>query len=280
MTTFKIIVSAAILLGSVTAGVFIIGRNALDRGTARGNPATHDQSRASAPEATPLFEELPDYENDKPGLGAETFESPDAANEEPTRLSENNETRQFAQTIARQIAEQTPDGSSLAGGRIDFKNIDTEAVAASLVENFTATDYEKFLSPVFLDEIKTVPAGGAETYRVFFSALDKAVKRNVAGVNLDPENLDLEGLAAMESAIGRIVSELLLIPAPAPLAELHRRQIELVGAQKNIFSAFKDVENDPVRAFGAYRALPLVSKELAVVRAEFIGFLNREKISL
>ena len=281
MTTLKIIASITIILGSLAAGTLIVGKQSLQKAGSPEKPGKQNLSFKQAQNPPPVYTPQSPEQDTRTALAlqgsAEPIDTEPIVRAEPV-ADDGNETRRFAELIAKQIANQ--DLSGPAGDKINLNDIDTEAVAESLVAGFAETDYEKFLTPVPADEIRTLTAKDALSYRAYFSSLEGIVKRNASGTSFDPDALSPDELALMESALAKIFKEALTLAVPAPLKELHRKQVELIGAQKNIFSALKELNEDPVRAFAAYRALPLVSREMAVVRAEFAGFLKRENISL
>lgn len=272
MSTVKIIASAAIVLGSLIAGLFLIGEQSLNQkmDEKKNGPAAEHNTKAAL-SLQPLSEPVPNPQTDPT-----TTQPPQTtAVPEEIPLDQTNDTRRLTQLIVRQMMSQNP--NTLLGKNGSGPGVDPEALTAQFVQEFAVTDYQPFVPAVKLSDIKIVPTSES-AYQTYFSILRESAAKNTSSLNA--ASFSPDDLQRIESSLNRSFQTLITAPTPAKLAEFHRRSLELVGAQKNIFAALIKIGEDPVKAFAAYRALPLVFREVAVLRAEIAGFINREKIVL
>ncbi len=254
---------------SVIAGIFIIGLRATDK------TAVSESGRETAPQgggqtSANRTEPVPPQNRKKdpsPHIAALTEAIGGAQTADDANL-----TTVIAQEIVQKIISKNPPGSlKKNGGGIAAVAPDAliEEVVAKRLSEFDPAQFTENISPSSL----VVTAVNDDTaVAAYVAGLNAALKKHYARlpVGVIASGLAAEKFAAITATLDTVISDLYSLPVPPRAASFHAKQIGLFTAQKNIFAAIADMQNDPFKALLAVQALKGAQETMRALREELL----------
>lgn len=170
----------------------------------------------------------------------------------------SNLTNYFTKKISEQILLENKSGPRIIDGKYKLQPIPPTEIITLLKK----TDSQKVsFKPIIAD--KDIVIGESETSRDIKNYTDtviEATKRNFLGLSV-AHAYELEdpswasNIESVVNAYHTLAQEFEKISVPRKVKELHKEWLALIIAQKNIFTAIADYQNDPLKAVRAVNEL-------------------------
>jgi len=181
-----------------------------------------------------------------------------------------NLTETFADAIGDDLIERNPEGPSEIDGTEWLDVEDPAALAdellAAALEGF---DYQSLKQEVIDSDLRIITEHDSETVvEDYLNEFQLILKRNALEVSLLDE-FSPYSLQQLVNIYQQTVNELYILPVPEEYVSLHKREIELVSAQKEIFKLAGEYNQDPMQAFLALQAIEIIDQELAKLKEDF-----------
>ena len=267
----KTLAALIIIVSSLFAGLFIIGKNA-----PRNAPKFLLDQKAESPTPQPFLAEALPAQFPRNSPEPALFES----RNETALQNTDNATQKLAQKIAAQILKDNPDGPFLTGGGSGIAALRPDAlvdkVLSQEIENF---DYAALRPEVKLSSLKTINANDANTLAKYLGDLQSLIKDDALTAAYSSADFTPQGFKGLTKSLEEVITNLYALETPTSLALLHAEEISLLIAQKNIFAALANAEADPVGSFMAIQALAAVNDELQNLKKSFTDFIAKNNLS-
>ena len=205
-------------------------------------------------------------------------ETPDQGSKEPAlplpMIPSSNITDNLAQTIARQLIAQNPEGPVLPNGTRGLLIPDGENLDALIDENIKTTalpDAEEEIESKRLIVLSSFGAPEVDQYIIKTSSALQETTGSQEFKNLVGQEPSLEAVRAGEITYARAIERLYRVPIPAPLLAFHRGLLEYLIRQQDVLSVIADYKQDPLKAL----AFMSVDEETGAILGEFENELEK-----
>ncbi len=261
---FFIFGSIAILGGFVI--IFLLGSYDLNEKNG-GGPSTSSELRSgnNAAIANNLFAE-PSRSNTVTKESAKAAAEALLKNSLPAELFLKNTTEELAENISKKIIEKNPDGPGSVGAqKLSVPNPE------SIVNDYVQKGIDGFnynaLKPKITDsDIRIIADESSEAFSTYVKSFFGILNNGGEVPSGDPQT----ALATMIRVYGDYLTGLYALPVPKIFAELHKQQIALIAAEKNIYELVQNYEEDPLKAILAMKALEVSKSEITNVYTEIV----------
>lgn len=195
-------------------------------------------------------------------------------------LGSPNATRDLATKIAGEIIARNPNGPGPLGSqKLQLMK------PSEVVDKLTAQSLAKFDPSIFSPSVDPatlhIVPDSKENFEAYFRALSATLKTNFSSVDLrGGGDLAKVNFAKAASAYAKTIDELRALPVPAALAELHRKEIELVMAQKNVTRALTRYNEDPLQAYLALNIGDEINNNFDALNKEIADFLIKHELAI
>jgi hypothetical protein len=181
-----------------------------------------------------------------------------------------NITREFASTLAKELVEKNPYGPNLIDGERSIEGFDPDFIINEfLTDGVSQIDYESFKPEIPANAFRTTGTVTKESALAYAKNFNRATTENSVTIGASGA-LSIREFASAAEKLQGAIDALARITVPAPFAELHREEMALLTAEKNIFLAFLNMETDPLTALAAFQMLPVVLGELNDLQKGFM----------
>lgn len=169
----------------------------------------------------------------------------------PSFLGENLTEKLIGQ-LGEDIRQNNPKISTLAGGKKAIAVPDVEALTDDLLGTaFDTFDPASIYPKISASDLNIIKNSDRASLEKYLSGLNiiLAHENNLPAIpGLDSEEDFLKGISAGLLVYGKIFSDLRRLPVPEKLSELHKKELELIGAKINILKSMSFINEDPVTA--------------------------------
>lgn len=185
----------------------------------------------------------------------------------PQELFIKNTTEKLAENISKKIVSENPAGPGPVGKQKLKVPNPQELVNNYLQKSIDGFDYAALKPKISDSEIKITddasPAVLANYLKSFFEILNKVPANNAQA--------DVSGALSTIIAIhNNYLTEYYALAAPLSLVNLHKQQISLLAASRNIYELVRSYEDDPLKAMLAMKAIDQVRAETAWLYNEVV----------
>lgn len=210
--------------------------------------------------------------------------SENTANSSSENSAENNLTELVASQIGKTIAQQNPTGPQTIDGKKSITAPDAESIANDLLTEAVEKFDPASLYPEIKDsDLKISKDNSKEALTAYFSAfkeiLSEAVPQ-IANSVKDSNEMSMQIIENLSKIYGDTAKKLISLASPQNAIEIHKKEIELLTAKKNIFEKIKNMENDPITAMLATKELENIDIETKALTEKLSDFLNKNGLSL
>lgn len=212
------------------------------------------------------------------GAHTQTIEEASRADQPLKDRFTHNLTDTLTSQIAQSIIQKNPTGPlvSATSSRImiNSKEVVDQALAAAK-RQAAAEPFEPVLSEKMLH--LTTDASQAAQQRYFID-LEREVDSALSQSLIDTRNPQKSDFQKMAQDRQKLFDTLLASPVPQPLAQLHLRFLSLLGAQKNIFAALANKDQDPLRALLATKIAPQVAADAGELNRDIADYMAAHQL--
>lgn len=187
--------------------------------------------------------------------------------ENPANLenSDKNSTAEIAKELALELAKKNQTGA--APLKPD------QLVNGFLDEKLANLDSATFKTEVKLESLKIVKNFDKKFAEDYFKNLQMILRNNLSESSIE----DFGALAKLyQKAIGQLYS----LNVPESLAGIHKRELEILTVQKNVFEILADYEKDPFKALVAAEVAKESYKDLSDLKAEMLNFIRKNNLNI
>ena len=196
-------------------------------------------------------------------------------------LSASNITEAVAKEIAEDIVANNPEGPQ-AGEQGGLTTIDPETLTQDILARaFEEIRIEDLRPQITLSDLVIIKSTDKSFAEAYFKNINDNITRNFPeGISINWERPEETNFAALINAYALTMNDALSIAVPTQLAELHRKYISLLGAEKNTLTLIKNYASDPAQAAVAIEAGDAFTTELAQVLTEMNAYMSDHGITL
>ena len=202
--------------------------------------------------------------------------------QKPIGLPENTPdiTGDMTKAVAQEIIKRNPTGPLTAGGATQINALKPEeAVEQMLTEGLKNFDSTKIRPTITASELIILPDASTELSLSYFRKFYELFEKNFKGV-LITETSGRLVLAPVVAAYDQASKDFLALPVPKNLVSYHRREVELLVAQKNAFALMNNYEQDPVQAILAAKLGDALTQESVALIKELGVYVEKNNLKL
>jgi len=202
--------------------------------------------------------------------------------EQPS-LSKTNITESVATLVAGEIVAQNPDGpKSVEGEQVGLQTIDPgKLTEETLAKAFAEVNIEDLRPKITLQNLIIIKSTEKALAEAYFKNIGAMVTENFpAGTSINWDDPARTNFTALIDAYDRSMNEGLAIAVPQDLAELHRRYLSLLGAERNTLTLIKNYQLDPAQATVAIEAGNQFTTELLRVLTEMDSYVATHNLKI
>lgn len=189
-----------------------------------------------------------------------------------------NVTADMTAELAKDIIARNPEGPATIDAKQWINVLDPETAAAAIaaegLKNFNPADFQPEITNADLN----ISADASPTaIRLYLKTFRDILQHNFSAVRVDFASAALTGIGDLIAVYDRAIKDFYRLTAPAPLADIHRREISLLTGQKKVFERLANYQQDPVQAVIALRAYEELGEQfnqLNTAVAQFIADNN------
>ncbi len=206
----------------------------------------------------------------------------DSQNLQPQNNPANdNLTEVFAKGIGQAIKQNNLPGPQSLNGQNVINVPDADAVANNLIQEATQKFDPSSLRPIIKDSDLIISQDNSkEAIKNYINDFQKIVKDASLKIpqSLFLEELTLGKLAQLINIYGETINKFYKLNVPSSAISMHKKQLELLIAKKNIFEKITAYENDPIASMLAAQELQKVDSEFVELSKIISGFKKQQSI--
>jgi hypothetical protein len=200
--------------------------------------------------------------------------------------SEKNATLQFADSIAREIVSQNPDGptvkTSQDGSSVrSIKTLDPKIIAGDLL----TADMQKITEEILNQETPSPaidPDGSLSSIKNYLSTRNKILSDG----NAELKKISVKGgfdeatLARMNEINTVVLNKLVQVPVPKTVEIFQSEQIKILALQQSIYERILNKDSDPLGAAVAVSLITKVATQSDSLNQALSKYVEENKIFL
>jgi len=183
-------------------------------------------------------------------------------------------TLEFAKKIAEDLIKKNPKGPSIANGEQFINGINPDTLVEQLLKD-SSLDIGSFAPTITLADLIIDNDVSQKAIKTYFSKLDilfQSTRKSLLAVKTtDP----LAQFYTSGEILGTLVTSLKNLSVPQVLQNLHKKQIEIIATEQNIFFAIGNAKTDPVTGITAFHLFPDVLEKVQFFEIELIATKNK-----
>lgn len=192
-----------------------------------------------------------------------------------------NSTEELAEKISQALGELNPEGPQTIQNE-DWLNVPKpeEIVEKYVKEGIENFKYEELKPLVLMEKLKVIEDNSPLAVEAYLKNFQDILKRNFQNLNIDFSILSSSDFINLITAYDKAIEEFYGLATPKNLLTIHREEIQLLGAQKNIFIYLKNYEQDPLASLLALQANEQIDNELAALKETIGGLINKYNLKI
>lgn len=192
-----------------------------------------------------------------------------------------NVTTDITAELAKDIIARNPEGPATIDAKQWINVLDPEtaaaAVAAEGLKNFNPADFQPEIANADLN----ISADASPTaIRLYLKTFRDILQHNFSAARVDFSNAALTGIAGLITTYDQAIKDFYRLTAPAPLTDIHRREISLLTGQKKVFERLANYQQDPVQAVIALRAYEELGEQFNQLNAAVAQFIADNNLTI
>jgi len=267
MSFIKSLAAASIVSLAIAGSVFIVQRT-ISQETSKQLKINERQTAANnAVEPITLVESL-----------AEKSPITQKSSEEGS----DNLTNSLISTVGKYLVENNPSGPQTIDGQKAISVPSAETIAKDLlVEAAEKFDLNQ-LRPTILEKNLNISTDSSkESLTKYITALNNIIieqSKKFPDGFFDAQNLTMDSIDTLLGVYTMTFNKVLKLSVPKSALAIQKKQLELLGAKKNIYQKFKDYEKDPITALLAIQSLEKFDAEFELLSADIRLFIKTNNI--
>ncbi len=192
-----------------------------------------------------------------------------------------NATQEAASAIATELLAKNPDGPSLLAGKSSITAINPDDLAGNALAQSLANFNPESVKPqIPLSAIKVVDTNTPEALTAYLREFTRIITTNSPGAHFNPSPNSPAQLIPVAHVLEKTIKEFYELSVPVPLTTLHREEISLLTAEKNIISSIISAADDPLASLLALQMWPEVNNGFADLSQKLNDFIAKNHIKL
>ena len=213
--------------------------------------------------------------NTEPAFKIQDSQLPTAQTDKKLVASKDNSTSQISKSIAQEILARNPNGPELVDQQSSISVPDPETIVdkylADGISNFNINDLKGSVNNA---KLNVIADKSPEAIKNYFRDFRDILNNNFQSLKIDTDNLSFEKISQLVSAYNQAIKEFYILPVPQTLFAIHKEQISLMTAQRNIFSILENYNEDPLKALLAIQAFESIQKEVTALKTTVFNLTN------
>lgn len=248
---FKTVIGSLITLGAFVAVIFIFGES---------DPLTTDGARKNP---TPRLESVSDLKMRE-------------------RVIASNATQEIAKQLAADLIAENPEGPILGEYDSQLAGLNPQLLAEKVIEDTFSHLSLEDLRPTINSALLVISDNATKSDEErYFNLVNQIIAKNFpASLNTQWTSPEKTKLTELISALESVTNELLRLPVPKKIFQMHRELITLIGAQRNALTLLKNYKVDPAQATIAIEAGERFTTELELIFDEMDAYIIEHQIIL
>jgi hypothetical protein len=196
----------------------------------------------------------------------------------------DNLTENFTKGIGRIIYENNPSGPQDFYGEKVLNTPDPEKIAESLLAEAANKFDPSFLRPIVKDDELVISENSSKEALInYFYDANKIMVSEAEEIipDLDmSKELTIEEIALIATAHQKAINKLYKLAIPKLVVKIHKQEIELLSATKNIFEKILNYQNDPFTAILAATELEKIDIQFKNLGDEKLKFIRSNNLPI
>lgn len=207
----------------------------------------------------------------------------ETAPEENTSQNSQNLTELTVKEITDALAQKNPTGPEIIEGEKWLNAINPDEFAQELITKAAQNFNPDSLKPVIKNEdLKISDDNSKEALTSYFSDFNTIIKQAAGQMPresiTDSSKISLETVGQLINVYQLSLDNLKQIKAPSSLLSFHKKELELLGLNINIYKKIQNYQNDPLTTMLAAKELENTNLEFENLKNEVIDFIKKSGI--
>src|SRR3989338_1986427 len=193
-----------------------------------------------------------------------------------------NLTNTLVNTIGKYLVQNNLSGPQIIGDQKKINVPSPETIAQDLLTEASKKFDLDQLRPTILEEnLNLSNDSSKESLTGYILALNTIVvdesKKFPAGF-FENQNVSMDTIDVLLGVYARTFDKIFKLSVPKPALSIHKKQLELIGAKKNIYQKFKEYEKDPITALLAVQSIEKFDQEFQLLSSDIKSFIKTNNI--
>ncbi len=190
-----------------------------------------------------------------------------------------NLTETFTKKISDAIAQNNPTGTTKIGDKPQLNVPDPDSIADSILTDAAANFDPNSLKPIIKDsDIKISQDNSREALLTYMSSFQEIIR---GAANEIPSGMlirepTIEDADPLMTIYRKAANKFYNLTVPSSLINIHKKEIALLIAKKNVFEKTKNYQKDPLSAVLAGQALEIIDSEFLQLSEDFKSFIKNK----
>lgn len=188
----------------------------------------------------------------------------------------------LAKKIANEVAAANPNGSITVGDKTYVSAPKPEDLANDLFTEAQKNFDPKSLTPVINNsDLKISEDNNKGALANYFTSFNEILLSNSAKIPKDlvtSANFQTSDFVQVVNVYEATIKDFYNLIAPRTVLDIHKKEIELLTTEKNIYQTMANAEQDPLTASIAIKELPDLYQKYDKLRSDMNNFLKNNQL--
>ncbi len=199
--------------------------------------------------------------------------------------STQNITNLITQKIAESIADQNKDGFITSS---DGKTLISAPKPEKMVSDLIAEAQKNFdpnsLRPQISDSFLNISEDNSKQalinyFSSFLNIINTASKQIPDSLNNSVEDIQISDFSKMVSIHTQAINSFYALSVPKIALNIHKKELELITTEKNIYEKLANADQDPMTAFLAANELLKIENEFAILKINITDLIKKQLLN-
>ncbi|TSC95827.1 MAG: hypothetical protein Athens071426_529 [Parcubacteria group bacterium Athens0714_26] len=273
----KFIIVTAIIAAGIAGAYFIILNFSYQQTTApKISFNTEEQPQNNAP--------AKDFSL-SPIAGEQQPDTTTNASQQPAEKQSNNLTELALKQITDSLAQNNPGGLQTIDDQQWIGVNDPDQLAQDIAANASGKFNINDLKPVIKDSDLNISSDNSkENLTNYFLSLNQIIRDSSKSIPpdifTDTSKISLTTFNQLANAYQASFNRIIKLETPSSLLSIHKKELELLGTEANIYKKIANQTTDPMTAILASQNLTDVNSEFTNLQKDVISFMEKSKITI
>lgn len=202
---------------------------------------------------------------------------------EPAASNAKNLTDLLTKKLEQSIADKNTEGFNVIDGKTLIAAPKPETIVEDLISEAEKNFDPAALRPKIADSSVKISEGGSrEALSAYFASLNDiiiAAGKNIPASLYDENKLSVSDFLKTKQAYDVVVKSVQDLSVPRLALSIHKKELELLTAKRNIYEKMADLERDPMTAYLVVDELLKIDQEFATLKTEIDEFIKANPLN-